>query len=200
MSVCLGVIKSIAVSSLGLYAGTLVTGTLVSYVTPLEVISQHLKPVVCKLGEFASVLATLSTGFFSLSYFGAPPQLRHPYLLYGALVAPVSGLYLWAISRCNHKCSSSRKNHCPVGRANHADPAPPLNDSVVDLGPVPETDGDAKCPFGSAAATNGTAAQDAHRPQACQSKIVTHLTLISVATVAGFVASVVGVYGEGQFA
>lgn len=202
MSVCLAVTKSIAVSSLGIYAGMLTTTTLVSYITPLEVLKQHLSPVICKLAEVASVLATVSTGFFAASYFGAPLHLRHPYLLYGALVAPVSALYLWAISRCNHKYYSKRS--CRGADAEKS--APEINDSVVDLGTdVPAghpavSDSGAKCPFGSAAANGAPAAKDCHRPPKCQAKIVAHLTLISAATVAGFVAAVVGVYGEGQFA
>ncbi|QLL33198.1 hypothetical protein HG536_0E01090 [Torulaspora globosa] len=201
MSVCLAVTKSIAVSSLGIYAGMLTTTTLVSYITPLKVITQHLSPVICKLGEVASVLATLSTGFFAASYFGAPPHLRHPYLLYGALVAPVSALYLWAISRCNHKYYSKRGCR-RGGDAEDASSAPQLNDSVVDLGkdapaghPAISENSSAKCPFAPASKEC-----HCHRPPRCQAKIVAHLTLISAATVAGFVASVVGVYGEGQFA
>lgn len=202
MSVCLAVTKSIAVSSLGIYAGIVTTSTLVSYIMPLDVISKHLSPVICKLGELASALGMVSSTFFAASYFGAPLPLRHPYLLYGALVAPVSAAYLWAISRCNHKYYSKR--HCAQSDEKKSD-SPQLNDSVVDLGketpaghPPIANDG-AKCPFGSAAATNEPASVDAHRPVNCQRKIVSHLTLISLATIAGFVASVVGVYGEGQF-
>ncbi|QLQ80756.1 hypothetical protein HG537_0E01110 [Torulaspora globosa] len=205
MSVCLAVTKSIAISSLGIYAGMLTTTTLVSYITPLKVITQHLSPVICKLGEIASFLATLSTGFFAASYFGAPPHLRHPYLLYGALVAPVSALYLWGISRCNHKYYNKRG--CHHGDEAEGASAPQLNDSVVDLGkdapaghPAISENSTAKCPFGSAAATGAPVAKDCHRPPRCQAKIVAHLTLISAATVAGFVASVVGLYGEGKFA
>lgn len=200
MSVCLAVTKSIAVSSLGIYAGIVTTSTVVSYITPLDVITKHLSPVICKLGELASALGLVSSGFFAASYFGAPEQLRHPYLLYGALVAPVSAAYLWAISRCNHKYYNKR--HCEQKKAE----SPQLNESVVDLGkdapaghPAITNDG-AKCPFGSAAANNEPASNDAHRPVNCHRKIVSHLTLITLATIAGFVASVVGVYGEGQFA
>lgn len=203
MSVCLSVTKSIAISSLGIYAGMLTTTTLVSYITPLEVISQHLSHVICKLGEFATALGAVSTGFFAASYFGAPPQLRHPYLLYGALVAPISAVYLWAISRCNHKYYSKRPRAERSGSEDKTSAT--LNDSVVDLGapaghPPLGNDPTAKCPFGSAAATNAPVSKDCHRPPRCQAKIVAHLTVISVATVAGLVASIVGVYGEGQFA
>lgn len=203
MSVCLAVTKSIAVSSLGIYAGIVTTSTLVSYITPLDVISKHLSPVICKLGELASALGVLSSGFFAASYFGAPQRLRHPYLLYGALVAPVSAAYLWAISRCNHKYYGKR--HCAHNKEKKSE-SPQLNESVVDLGNdaphghPPITDNGAKCPFGSAAATNEPASKDHCRPVNCQRKIVSHLTVVTLATIAGFVASVVGVYGEGQFA
>lgn len=204
MSVCLAVTKGIAVTSLGLYAGVLTTTTLVSYITPLEVLSQHLSHVVCKIGEVASVLGTLSTAFFAASYFGAPPHLRHPYLLYGALVAPVSAIYLWGISRCNHKYYCHKKSQEPEKKT----PSPQLSESVVDLGneskpptghPAITNDG-SKCPFGSAAVTHSPSSTDAHRPAKCQRKIIGHLSLITIATIAGFASSVIGVYGEGQIA
>lgn len=207
MSVCLAVTKGIAVSSLGLYAGILTTTSLVSLATPLEVLSQHLSPVVCKIGELASALGALSTGFFAASYFGAPPHLRHPYLLYGALVAPVSAIYLWAISRCNHKSSYCQKKKAAKSKGTNAQQ---LSDSVVDLGSdnksgapaghPPISDDGAKCPFGSATVTNSPASADSHRPKKCQKKINCHLAIVTLATIAGFVSSVVGIYGEGHFA
>ncbi|QLG70928.1 hypothetical protein HG535_0A08750 [Zygotorulaspora mrakii] len=207
MSVCLAVTKGIAVSSLGLYAGILTTTSLVTIVTPLEVLSQHLSPVVCKIGELASFLGTLSTGFFAASFFAAPPHLRHPYLLYGALVAPVSALYLWGISRCNHKIKYNQKKREEQSKSPQG---PQLSDSVVDLGkenkcdapaghPPINNDG-AKCPFGSATVTHCPPSADAHRPKRCQKKINCHLAVVTLATVAGFISSVVGIYGEGQLA
>ncbi|CAR26368.1 hypothetical protein ZYGR_0H01770 [Zygosaccharomyces rouxii] len=204
MSVCLGVTKGIAVSSLGIYAGILTTGTICTYMVPVDVITKHLNSVVCRVGEVASALGLLSTGFFSLSYFGAPSHLRHPYLIYSALVAPASALYLWAISRCNHKCHAKSKI-AEQGKTNgdNKTQSPPLGDSVVDLGadskvpsghpPVKEG---AKCPMGNAVVTNEPSSTDYARPAGCQSKFAKHLAVVTGVAIIGFLQSVIGVYGE----
>lgn len=204
MSVCLGVTKGIAVSSLGIYAGILTTGSLCSYMIPSHVITEHLRSAVCRIGEAASTLGLLSTGFFSLSYFGAPTHLRHPYLIYSALVAPASALYLWAISRCNHKCHAKSKLS-KEGKTdeNKQGQNTPLGDSVVDLGadskvpsghpPVKEG---ARCPMGCAVVTDEPANADLARSPGCYSKFAMHLTVVTGLAIAGFVQSVIGVYGE----
>ncbi|GAV52348.1 hypothetical protein ZYGR_0AG03390 [Zygosaccharomyces rouxii] len=204
MSVCLGVTKGIAVSSLGIYAGILTTGTICTYMVPLDVITKHLRSVVCRVGEAASALGILSTGFFSLSYFGAPSHLRHPYLIYSALVAPASALYLWAISRCNHKCHAKSKL-AEEGKTSEdkQGQSPPLGDSVVDLGADPKVPSGhppvkegAKCPMGSAVVTDEPADKDLARPPACQSKFAKHLAVVTCFAIVGFLQSVIGVYGE----
>lgn len=205
MSVCLGITKGIAVSSLGLYAGILTTSTILTYASPLDVISQHLRSAVCKVGEAASALGALSTGFFALSFFGAPSHLRHPYLIYSALVAPVSALYLWGISRCSHKCHAKSKDERTAqekAQGKSHDANPPLSDSVVDLGAEkipqghPAVKEGAKCPMGSAAVTHSPAETDHARTPACKIKFARHLALVTGIAVAGFVQSVIGLYGE----
>lgn len=198
-------------SSLGIYAGILTTGTICTYMVPIDVITKHLRSVVCRVGEVASALGLLSTGFFSLSYFGAPSHLRHPYLIYSALVAPASALYLWAISRCNHKCHAKAKSaekktdqEKPSESGNQGQSqSPPLGDSIVDLGedakvpsghpPVKEG---AKCPMGNAVVTDEPAQTDLARPPACQSKFAKHLAVVTGVAVLGFLQSIIGVYGE----
>lgn len=202
MSVCLGITKGIAVSSLGLYAGILTTSTILTYASPVDVITEHLRAAVCKVGEAASVLGALSTGFFALSFFGAPPHLRHPYLIYSALVAPASALYLWGISRCSHKCHAKKQSKEKTPERESQNPTPTLSDSVVDLGAEklpqghPAVKEGSKCPLGNAAVTNAPAETDRARTPGCKNKIVTHLAIVTGFAVIGFVQSVIGVYGE----
>lgn len=204
MSICLGFTKGIAVSSLGLYAGILTTSSICTYMVPLDVISQHLRSVVCKVGETASALGLLSTGFFSLSFFGAPSHLKHPYLIYSALVAPLSALYMWGISRCNHKHHAKVKD-AEEGKAEDGkqDQSPPLGDSVVDLGSDPKVPSGhpsvkegAKCPMGYAAVTDEPASKDHARSSGCQSKFCRNLFIVTGFAIVGFLQSVIGIYGE----
>ncbi|CCF58991.1 hypothetical protein KAFR_0F03960 [Kazachstania africana CBS 2517] len=87
----LDISNGIAVSSLGLYAGLLSSSTLVSVIAPIDVVKNSLKHVFCGFGIGGTVLATVSTAAFSLSYYLSGKDTS---LLYGLLLGPLSGLYL----------------------------------------------------------------------------------------------------------
>ncbi|EDO18202.1 hypothetical protein Kpol_543p32 [Vanderwaltozyma polyspora DSM 70294] len=203
MSVCLGVTKTIAVSSLGLYAGLLTTTTLVTASAPIDLllprtnenpIVNYFKSIVCSVGKISTVLSGLSTIFFGASYFGSPLSLRHPYLIYGMVIAPISAAYLYGASLFAHR-------HPSADQEKNNSPSPALDDSTVDLGKDfkhPKiTPGEAgKCPFGSK--TSIEASSESSRKN-CNASIVAHLSVVTVFTILGFVQSVVGLYGEGHF-
>ncbi|KAM3161235.1 Autophagy-related protein 33 [Lachancea thermotolerans] len=98
MSVCLAVTKTVAVSSLGIYCGMLTSACVASYAAPVDVLTQLAKPARA-IARVGGALAAASSAFFALSYFGAPAHWRHPYLLYGMLVAPVSAAYVAVVAR-----------------------------------------------------------------------------------------------------
>ncbi|EJS43648.1 scm4p [Saccharomyces arboricola H-6] len=103
MQVSPAVVKGIAVSSLGLYAGILTSSTVISITTPINILTQHLKNVLCTLGCWSTVLGGLATTAFGISYYLAPPGERQNYLLCGLGVAPLSAAYLYLVSLFNHK-------------------------------------------------------------------------------------------------
>ncbi|CCE64892.1 hypothetical protein TPHA_0J00690 [Tetrapisispora phaffii CBS 4417] len=224
MSVCLGVTKTIAVSSLGLYAGLLTTTTIVTAATPISVLVPHrkdendtvltkyVKAIVCNLGKLSTVLSGLSTVFFGFSYFKAPASAQHPYLLYGMAVAPATFGYLYISSKVSHFIASRSNKTAKADKS--PSPQTSLGDSTVDLGkdfkhPKIDSNSDAKCPFSPAAANqdpkcpfgssaDGYPSETAHAN--CNASMVRDLAIISVFSIAGFAQSVLGIYGEGQFA
>ena len=185
MSVCLCVIKSIAVSSLGLYAGILTTSTVLSSLSPtatilssLDIVTRtHLKPLLNKLFLTANVFGSVATGFFAMSYFGAPPAVRHPYLFYSMLVAPLSSIYLYIVK------SNIERETLVQGDDTSADTAR----TSIKLSESSETEDEA---YTGAVPTLGKRSLRA----------VGHLLLATTVAVLGFTQSVVGLYGEGQFA
>lgn len=213
MSVYLGITKTVAISSLGLYAGILTSTTLITTTTPVSImlshtkdasddsITKYVKSIICNIGKASTILSGLATGFFGLSYFFSPSSLRHPYLIYGMLVAPASIGYLYVASRCAHYHHCKKQSVTDEEKKASPSPAASLSDSTVDLGKdfkhpkIDAKDSSAKCPFGTASTSNNEAAK-----KHCNSSMLTHLSVVTVFTIAGFVQSVLGVYGEGQFA
>ena len=187
MSVCLCVIKSVAVSSLGLYAGILTTSTVLSSLSPtatilssLDIVTKtQLKPLLNKLFLTANVFGAVATGFFAMSYFGAPPAVRHPYLFYSMLVAPLSSLYLYIVkSNVERETLVQRDDDTSSDRTR----------TSIKLSESSETETEAY--------TGGTVPVLGKRSL----RAVGHLLLATTVAVLGFTQSVVGLYGEGQFA
>ncbi|KAL3232605.1 Autophagy-related protein 33 [Nakaseomyces bracarensis] len=100
MSTCLAVTKGIAISSLGLYAGLVATGSLLvvdDAVTPTnESKRKIIKALLCKVG---AGLGVVSTVMFGLIYASSPSYGRHPYLLYAMLTAPATSLHMYLSKR-----------------------------------------------------------------------------------------------------
>lgn len=118
MSVCVGIIKTVGVSSLGLYTGLLTSSYLISKnITCCE--SPELKnKIICKLSKVGLVLLGLSTVFLGVGYFKVPLRFKQPYTLYGFLVGPLTGLYSLMFSKCPYKtCPVTKKEgECPVAK------------------------------------------------------------------------------------
>ncbi|SCU83382.1 LADA_0C11078g1_1 [Lachancea dasiensis] len=207
MSVCLAVTKTIAVSSLGIYCGTLCSATILARCTPLDVLRTQLARPAKAVARVAASLAAVSSVFFGLSFFGAPLHLRHPYLLYGMLVGPVSGIYVGLAGRvCKmRRCRSQRPKDAGLpAQAVSPAPAPEpvldasLDDSVVDLGqPAPEDAPPAAPPAAPAAASelSGTPPVTCHSASSCLGPI----PVLFGISVVGLVEAVLGLYGEGLF-
>ncbi|CAI8493353.1 hypothetical protein ACO0OL_003822 [Hanseniaspora opuntiae] len=118
MSVCVGIIKTVGVSSLGLYTGLLTSSYLISKnITACE--NSELKnKIICKLSKVGLVLLGLSTVFLGVGYFKVPLRFKQPYTLYGFLVGPLTGLYSLMFSKCPYKtCPVTKKEgECPVAK------------------------------------------------------------------------------------
>lgn len=205
MSVCLAVTKTVAVSSLGIYCGMLTSACVASYAAPVDVLTQLAKPARA-IARVGGALAAVSSALFALSYFGAPAHWRHPYLLYGMLVAPVSAAYVAVVARvrgahCRRACEKRRAQSAsvPASTPASAAPEPALDDSVVDLGA-------AAAAAESAPETHVTSAE--HVPvshhvtpasAACARAAARHAAVLLLPAAAGLLGSVLGLYGEGLF-
>ncbi|CAL9729367.1 autophagy-related protein 33 [Monosporozyma unispora] len=211
MSLCLGIIKGVAVSSLGLYAGILSASTVLSFskstsiiLSNLDVISKaQLTNLINKIFQIGNVIGTISTTFFGLSYFGAPKIWKHPYLIYGMLTAPLSTLYLFYVKRSTEnklrlQRDSTTSNQQPINISdeenNDTTNYHSVDESVVDLGK--------KTPPQSQSSSNNDVTNTLvlqNTKSFCNS-IGRKLFFATVVSLAGLTQSVIGVYGEGNFA
>ncbi|EJS42589.1 YLR356W [Saccharomyces arboricola H-6] len=196
MSVCLAITKGIAVSSIGLYSGLLASATLISSTTPLEVLTGSLTPTLSTLKNAATVLGAFASTFFCVSFFGAPPSLRHPYLLYGMLAAPLSSFVLGCASHYKSRKYSKISKDSSLLPEDTKPAVHELSDSIIDLGE------DTRVP-GSSTPDEKPAVTTPPKPaEALQTGPPVHTKNLVTATaiaILGFVQAVVGIYGEGQF-
>ncbi|KAF0273741.1 hypothetical protein FOG51_01312 [Hanseniaspora uvarum] len=117
MSVCVGIIKTVGVSSLGLYTGLLTSSYLISKNITTCDNSELKNKIICILSKFALVLLSLSTVFLGVGYFQVPLRYKQPYTLYGFLVGPLTGFYSLLLSKCPYKktCPVTKKEgECPA--------------------------------------------------------------------------------------
>ncbi|CAL9737835.1 autophagy-related protein 33 [Monosporozyma servazzii] len=138
-SLGLKITKTVAISSLGLYAGLLQSSSVVSLCSPMDGIKKTLNRIYCKLGELGSAHGVITTAAFAIGCYLVKDgeSTERKALLYGLLAAPVSGLYLWATSKAvkffsnldktrvddvelppNHPATYNEKGeklHCPFG-------------------------------------------------------------------------------------
>ncbi|SCU79012.1 LAME_0A06832g1_1 [Lachancea meyersii CBS 8951] len=219
MSVCLAVTKTIAVSSLGIYCGTLCSATILAQFTPMDVIKSQLMGPAKIVARVAASLATVSSIFFGLSFFGAPAHLRHPYLLYGMLVAPISSVYMALTMtfkrprQCRERCTKRKaaeaaeaaeaaSNATTTATTTTTPTDVSLDESVVDLGQLPVEDETLE----TTTTTTTTRTPD-HAPETLpfspvtchSSKCLRPIPVLFAISVAGFAESVLGLYGEGLF-
>lgn len=176
--------KTVAVASLGLYAGLMTSTTLIASVTPLSVLNDSLKSVLCKLGCWSTVLGSIATGSFATSYFLAEKSQRTTIQVVGALVAPITGLSLWLSSKVNH-CQSNLHR-----RASGGDDLPKGHPKVGSDAPA--------CPFSK---KDETSAVNLHsgsiKSNKCYNAMLCHLSVVTFATCGIFVKSVYdGFHGQ----
>jgi hypothetical protein len=109
MGTCLTVIKIVGTTSLGLYAGAVATN-LTNYEILIHVLHSAnastlnranavIKDKLKTTGRLLTTLGTVATSAFLLAYTQAPSVLKHPYLIYASLVAPISGLVYVALAK-----------------------------------------------------------------------------------------------------
>ncbi|CEP64917.1 Scm4p LALA0_S15e00320g [Lachancea lanzarotensis] len=229
MSVCLAVTKTIAVSSLGIYCGTLCSATILAKFTPMDVVKSQLMGPAKIVARVAASFATVSSLFFGLSFFGAPAALRHPYLLYGMLVGPVSASYMGLTmsfrrprqcrEQCSKRAASQQAATEPATAAATQQPEAPessLDESVVDLGQsaashdeyetVTSTAGKTGASTTTTTTTTATSTPDSatttlsDHVTAHSSKCLRPIPILFGISVVGFIQSVLGIYGEGLLA
>lgn len=168
--------KTIAVTSLGLYAGLMTSTTLIASVTPLSILSDSMKSVLCKLGCWSTVLGSIATGSFATSYFLSEKAQRSNIQLAGALIAPITGLSLWISSIVNH--GQSHMHHKAAG-----DDLPKGHPKVGADAPA--------CPFskkdeGSSVNLNSSSVKS----NKCYNAMLCHLSVVTFATCGIFAKSV----------
>lgn len=216
MSLCLGVTKTVAISSLGLYAGILSTSTILSFnkstsiiLSNLDIINKaQIKQIINNVFQFGNIVGFLSTTFFGLSYFGAPNYWKHPYLLYGMLVSPLSNLYLFYLKRSieNKLRIQSINNNNNNNTVINNDGSKPIqisenfidsnksdhstNESLVDLGQTRSL---------SPSIQSGIDDILLKNTRSFCNSIALRLLFTTTFSIVGLVQSVIGVYGEGNF-
>ncbi|AJS07734.1 Scm4p [Saccharomyces cerevisiae YJM1573] len=177
MQVSPAIVKGIAVSSLGLYAGILTSSTVISITTPINVLTQHLKNVLCTLGCWSTVLGGLATGAFGLSYYLAAPGERPNYLLCGLGVAPLSAAYLYLVSLFNHKLA-------PKCTRDQNDLEKQKDEKLPQDHPEVK-DGEAACPF-SKMNNAKTLKPESERSVKCHSYMSLHMGIVTGITIFTF--------------
>ena len=143
-SLGLKISKTVAISSLGLYAGLLTTSSVVNIYSPIDAIKKTMNTIYCRLGESGCLLGTVATAAFTVSYFlskDVSTSQEKTNLFVGLLAAPASGLYLWVSSKvvnCMSKfCKNQNKNKVEVE-------LPPNHPSIYN-----EKGEKLQCPFSS---------------------------------------------------
>ncbi|CAL9733851.1 autophagy-related protein 33 [Monosporozyma servazzii] len=207
MSVCLGVIKGFAISSLGIYTGILSTSTIIAFTKPtstilasLDIISKaQLTTLINEVFKVGNVIGAISTTLFGLSYWGAPKRWRHPYLLYAMLTTPLSTLYLYYVKKSIEnrlRLQQAKTDSKPIDIAdenNTVDES--IDGSVVDLGQK-STPPSSPAPSSRSITVNDATVQN--NALFCNS-IGRKLLVTTVVSIAGLTQSIIGVYGEGYF-
>lgn len=189
MSVCLAVTKTLAISSLGLYAGILTTSTIIINSSPthiilssLDIITQtQLKKLINNIVTSTGIIGTFSSFCFAISYFGLPTIWKHPYLIYGMSIPPIITTYL-----CLYRASWTKKTIISQDEEVNDTKAilmEDLDDSIVDLNDKNNSINESNLQY---------IKKNCYR-------IGIHLTISSIISVLGLAQSIVGVYGEGQF-
>lgn len=110
MSLCVGIIKTVGVTSLGLYTGLLASTYIVA---KTDDVSLTTKKIICKLSKVTTILLSVSTLFLGVGYFKVPQAYKQPYTFYGFLVGPVTALYGLLIKQVT-KCCKKDSACCPV--------------------------------------------------------------------------------------
>lgn len=120
-SLGLKISKTVAISSLGLYAGLLTTSSVINICSPIDAIKKTINTIYCRLGETGCLLGILTTASFAVSCLlmkNAPSNQEKKNLFFGLLAAPASGLYLWisskAVNFMSNFCKNQNKNGVEV--------------------------------------------------------------------------------------
>lgn len=152
--------KTIAVSTLGLYAGILSTSALVKIASPRDIIPSEIKHIYCILGIGNTIVGTLTTAAFGISYLLSTRCCCSTYLLYGMLVAPATGAYLWLVDKLQTKLPLVRNT--PKLEENKEAENTENTKPEIDLPPshppiVSESGEKLTCPFASGESTTASA-------------------------------------------
>lgn len=218
MSVCLGGLKSLGVTTLGINTGLIATTALISSQTPLSVltdiysdprIARAFGHVLCALSITSISLSTLSGILFACTYFSAPTKWQHPYLLYSMLAGPLSTGYLMIVRKLRSKATKITVDSTPSeSNSSSSVGSPGLDSSVIDLGatadasfvhpPIDPSSG-AKCPFASGALKSNTSSTSTTSETTNVSSWTKHFVVAGIISTLGLLQCVVGIYGEGMF-
>lgn len=173
MSLCVGIIKTVGVSSLGLYTGLLASTYIVSKTDDTSLTT---KKIICKLSKICTVLLSVSSIFLGIGYFRVPLAHKQPFTLYGFLVGPLTlgyGLMIRNLTNCCKGKKDSKNTTpacCPVS-GNKEGQCPASKTAAVCKNTI----------------TCGT----------CPVGLSTHILLLLLGTIPVFSVNVLGLYGEG---
>lgn len=168
MSLCVGIIKTVGVSSLGLYTGLLASTFIVAKTDDTSLTT---KKILCKLSKITTVFLTISTIFLGVGYFKVPLAYKQPYTFYGFLVGPLTAAY-GLLTKHFTKCCTGKTAPacCPMSG---------------------KTEGE--CPASKKAEED----KDGITCGKCPINLSTHILLLLLGAAPVFCLNVLGLYGEG---
>lgn len=222
MGTCLTVIKVVGTTSLGIYAGVIASNLsnygIMSHVLKTATVATSEKATGLVLGKIKTTgallasLGTIATGAFILAYTQAPRALKHPYLIYASLVAPLTSIIYLGLTRphlhqyCElKKMKKQRQAERPASKKHKQEVISELDNSTYkDLGDVLTTS-DEETP---SAQTTSTGDEDSEVEQEVELHLAQKSLLdtlysvhlgdhinVAISTL-GFVVATVGLYGD----
>lgn len=215
MSVCIGTLKTLAISSLGIYTGILTTSTLLSFqnttsiiLSSLNIIQKaSLQQLINKIFQIGGLVGLLSSSIFGITYMGSPKIWKHPYLLYSTCLTPLTTLYLYYVKLSIENNLRSINNNNSNSNTTVEKPIHLIGDiekneeSIIDLGQesISLNRKTSPSPLVISNSNNNNQDESIQNTKLFCNSIGKRLFMTTVISSISLIQSIIGVYGEDKF-